>query len=340
MQAHPFIPPLVYVIPTSAMVIKPGKHVDVKGRVYMPYLTQWKHPQYDIYEMINMMCMIFSDSPPVYSRTAPQVSQPQQPPQQQPYPGGYPYQGGYPNQQPGYPTSGSMAMPMPGGYQPPPVAQTPNPASSASPYPTTNTTPYTHGDGYRMPVIGQPLGQAAGGQTPQRHGSVIDDKMIRMSLLSAVEDKLKRRIGEVFAMGKQEVDGLEVTKKKLEDGACTLEDITNKIKIEQGDIQNNINILKQKNMDIEEAIKQIEDDAQNLSIDDAVQTTAPLYNQILQLYAEESAIEDAIYYLNDALRRDVLKIDVFLKNVRNLSTKQFMVRATLQKARKIAGLKN
>jgi len=73
--------------------------------------------------------------------------------------------------------------------------------------------------------------------------------------------------------------------------------------------------------------------------DEAVTTTAPLYKQLIQAYAEEAATEDAIYFLGEALRRGVIECDVFLKNVRNLSRKQFMLRATMQKCRKKAGLK-
>ena len=35
----------------------------------------------------------------------------------------------------------------------------------------------------------------------------------------------------------------------------------------------------------------------------AVTTTAPLYKQLVNAYAEEAAIEDAIYYLGEALRQ-------------------------------------
>ena len=48
--SHPFQPPLVYVTPTSNMVIKPGKHVDCYGRVYLPYLTEWKSVSCMFYE--------------------------------------------------------------------------------------------------------------------------------------------------------------------------------------------------------------------------------------------------------------------------------------------------
>ena len=82
--------------------------------------------------------------------------------------------------------------------------------------------------------------------------------------------------------------------------------------------------------------------------------------RILQLYAEENAIEDTIYYLGEALRKGVIEMEVFLKvrgcvhtcththahshththtqHIRELSRKQFMARATIMKARSAAGL--
>ena len=33
--------PLVYVVPTDGMVIRPGQHVSGEGRVYHPYLARW-----------------------------------------------------------------------------------------------------------------------------------------------------------------------------------------------------------------------------------------------------------------------------------------------------------
>ena len=40
--SYPFKAPLVFVTPTSSMVIKEGRHVDHLGRVYLPYLTDWR----------------------------------------------------------------------------------------------------------------------------------------------------------------------------------------------------------------------------------------------------------------------------------------------------------
>ena len=60
--------------------------------------------------------------------------------------------------------------------------------------------------------------------------------------------------------------------------------------------------------------------------------------RLLNAYAEEAATEDAIYYLGEGLRRGVIELDVFLKNVRSLSRKQFMLRALMERCRQQAGL--
>lgn len=64
----------------------------------------------------------------------------------------------------------------------------------------------------------------------------------------------------------------------------------------------------------------------------------PRYFRLLNCFAEEAATEDAIYYMGEALRQGVIDLDVFLKQVRTLSRKQFMLRATMQKCRQKAGL--
>lgn len=57
----------------------------------------------------------------------------------------------------------------------------------------------------------------------------------------------------------------------------------------------------------------MENQSENNDIDDVIIPTAPLYKQILNLYAEENAIEDTIFYLGEALRRGVIDLEVFLK---------------------------
>lgn len=69
-----------------------------------------------------------------------------------------------------------------------------------------------------------------------------------------------------------------------------------------------------------------------------IATSFNLLFRLLNAYAEEAAIEDVIYYLGEALRTNVIDLEVFLKHVRQLSRKQFMLRALMQKCRQKAGL--
>lgn len=39
---HPQSNPIAYVTPTPDMSINPSRYVDATGRVYLPYLTEWK----------------------------------------------------------------------------------------------------------------------------------------------------------------------------------------------------------------------------------------------------------------------------------------------------------
>ena len=58
----------------------------------------------------------------------------------------------------------------------------------------------------------------------------------------------------------------------------------------------------------------------------------------MNAYAEEAATEDAIYYIGESLRSNVIDLETFLKHVRQLSRKQFMLRALMHKCRQKAGL--
>lgn len=81
----------------------------------------------------------------------------------------------------------------------------------------------------------------------------------------------------------------------------------------QAEVDRNIELLKKKDEELSEALEKMENQSENNDIDDVIVPTAPLYKQILNLYAEENAIEDTIFYLGEALRRGVIDLEVFLK---------------------------
>ncbi|XP_061466189.1 ubiquitin-conjugating enzyme E2 variant 3 isoform X2 [Rhineura floridana] len=64
---HPFTPPICFLKPTANMGISVGKHVDAHGRIYLPYLQNWSHPQSMIIGLLKEMIIKFEEELPLYS---------------------------------------------------------------------------------------------------------------------------------------------------------------------------------------------------------------------------------------------------------------------------------
>lgn len=141
----------------------------------------------------------------------------------------------------------------------------------------------------------------------------------------------------MFEQAQAEMNVLHKTQADLVKGKEKLEVMVKELENEKMEIENNIKLLQDKDQEVKEVLQKL-DNQDKLDIDEAVVTTTPLYRQLLNSFAEEQAIEDAIYYLGEALRKDVIDLDVFLKQVRELSRKQFFLRALIQKCREKAGL--
>ncbi|NWR27785.1 TS101 protein, partial [Tachuris rubrigastra] len=312
LDTYPFNPPICFVKPTSSMTIKTGKHVDANGKIYLPYLHEWKYPQSDLLELIQVMIVVFGEEPPVFSRPTASSSYP-------------------PYQATGPPTT-SYVPGIPGGISPYPAPNTPNPSGFPSypypggvPFPATTSVQY-----YPSPPPVTTVG-------PSRDGTISEDT-IRASLISAVSDKLRWRMKEEMDRAQAELNALKRTEEDLKKGHQKLEEMVTRLDQEVAEVDKNIELLKKKDEELTSALEKMESQSENNDIDEVIIPTAPLYKQILNLYAEENAIEDTIFYLGEALRRGVIDLDVFLKHVRLLSRKQFQLRALMQKARKTAGL--
>lgn len=361
-ENHPYIPPLVYVKPTNNMGISVSKHVDANGKVYHPYLTEWTYPKSDLAALLQLLSCIFTEESPVYAKQSePQPPSSYRPPHQGQF--SQPQFGSYPANPMGstpYPIRGPgmmpVPMPMPGtsprmstGVRPPyppfPQAGGISGGQSTTPYPVNqpNFSAVSTQPSYR-PHTGYPPPSTSTGANVVTSNPVStssssnDDAAVKASLRTAVEDKIRRRTKALFGQAQIELDQLNRTQMQLKEGSEKLKDILQKLEKEQADVDNDIKLLTQKNEEITVVVSQLESNSSKLDIDDAVVTTAPLYNQILNLFAEENAVEDTIYYLSESLRKEAIDLDLFLKNVRVLSRKQFMLRALLHKARKTAGL--
>ncbi|XP_076286690.1 tumor susceptibility gene 101 [Lasioglossum baleicum] len=335
MDTHPNNAPMCYVKPTADMTIRVSEYVDHNGKVYLPYLHDWLPHMSDLLGLIQIMIVSFGEKPPVYTKVKQDTQSSSTPYPVQPFmpmpgtgshaPGSnFPYlqnsqYGGGNNAYPPYmptPSSG-FSYPGYGSY-----------GGTASNYPSQSYGSYPY------PPITQPsavLPEPAGGS------GTITEEHIRASLLSAVEDKLRRRLKEQFSQLLAELETLRRTQQELTAGSCHLDELFDRLKKEQTELEKNITILQDKEAELEKEIGKLSDN-QSIDVDEAVTTIAPLYKQMLNAFAEEAATEDAIYYLGEGLRCSILDLDAFLKQVRQLSRRQFMLRALMQRCRQKAGL--
>ncbi|EGT53632.1 hypothetical protein CAEBREN_03676 [Caenorhabditis brenneri] len=57
-DTHPYYAPICYVNPTATMVIKESEHVNKEGKVFLPYLNEWRFPGYDLSGLLQMSIQI------------------------------------------------------------------------------------------------------------------------------------------------------------------------------------------------------------------------------------------------------------------------------------------
>lgn len=318
-DTHPKNAPICYVKPTADMSIKVSMFVDQNGKIYLPYLHDWVPSSSDLLGLIQVMIVTFGEQPPVFAKPKSGINTPYPPEAFMPKPGvfgGPPYIG-----QPPYP---SISSGYSGNY-PYPIPNPNNPFQAFPPsYPNS-------------PFPNLPPGGSFNPPAPIISGGTIKDEHIRESLLTAIEEKLVRRMKEQYLQNQAELETLKRTQEELRQGKAKLDVMLNKLEKEKKDLEKNITLLRDKEQELNTAIEKI-GVQESIDVDDAVTTTAPLYKQLLNAFAEEAAHEDAIYYMGEALRCGVIDLDVFLRQVRALSRKQFMLRALMQKCRQKAGL--
>ncbi|CAB4068694.1 TSG101 [Lepeophtheirus salmonis] len=168
--------------------------------------------------------------------------------------------------------------------------------------------------------------------------SSVTSQHLKTSLLTAVQDKLRKALREEFEIKGCELQSLRKMRDDLNAGKVQIDGAIAESKQRSNVLDENIESLKKKLEELENANSKLEK-SQNNDLDDAVVGTAPLYNQLFTTFAKEASIDDTIYYLGEGLRRGVIDCDSFLKNVRRLSRQQFELRSLMIKCREKAGLR-
>nr|XP_023017167.1 tumor susceptibility gene 101 protein [Leptinotarsa decemlineata] len=319
-DTHPKNAPICYVKPTADMSIKVSMFVDQNGKIYLPYLHDWVQNVSDLLGLIQVLIVTFGEHPPVFAKARESSVTPYPSNSFMPQP-----TGSYVAPYPPAPYSGSSGGF--GGYPPYP------PTSNAGypPYPSYNT-PYP-------PFSGSNFGTP----TPPAGTGTIKDEHIRESLLTAIEEKLLRKMKEQFQQNQAELETLKRTQEELKQGKAKLDSILSRMEKEKVRPSNSfypkflILFTYRASLTFRQLLCLV-NKAFDVLKDNKTNRIELLIHRLLNAFAEEAALEDAIYYMGEALRCGVIDLDVFLRQVRSLSRKQFMLRALMQKCRQKAGL--
>lgn len=332
---HPYYPPYCFVVPATGMSLSPSRYMDQRGMVYLPYLSEWKQDKSRLSDLVQVLIVTFGEQCPVYS-TPQNVPQPRQWNQPvQPPPGGYPQQqqhapypqqpyGAYPRSQPPtgapYPTSTTpVSFPMPTATPSyPQQYSTPYPApAGAAPYPT-GSSPATQFS-QQPPYQPTPQTAAVVASEPNPEKERQEEAIKRESLTAEVEHKVKQQLNQVLHDAQMEMDKLLETQENLKKRNENLRGMLGQMKNKKVEADRAIDELQLKTGELQSIVEELKQQPDEFDIDDSVQGTNAVFNQILNLYAEENAIDDATYFLGEALRREAITLDVFLKVIVFLS---------------------
>jgi ESCRT-I complex subunit TSG101 len=255
--------PICYVRPTITMSIKESKYVDSQGRVLLPYLQSWTSKNC-LTSLLQVMVIVFSETPPVYQK-AKQQQTVQNPPNVTSWnaqgaspSGGYPYNNPY--------AAKSTPGAYPGGNynwynnQQPAVSQQP------SPYPSSASN--------------SSISSATGANSSaSRSPCELTDKDIRASLMSAVGDRVRRRLNERIEQYNAETEVLKKTEDDLTDGKRELESIIQKMENDTLTLQETKRQIEQRSEQLDQALVKVEQDQDKFNVDESYGPNEPLFKQ-------------------------------------------------------------
>lgn len=125
------------------------------------------------------------------------------------------------------------------------------------------------------------------GDTSSSSGSVgpgmaqqgtISEEHIKASLISAIDDKIRRQVNERKNQYEAEINTLRRTKDELLEGRSKIYEIMQRLDNEERDLKSHLGMLRSKDQELEKQVDALSK-IDKIDVDEAVTTTAPLYKQ-------------------------------------------------------------
>ena len=335
---YPLRPPTVFVRPVASMAIKENhRHVGLDGKVYLPYLHEWRPQSHDLRELAVWMSSTFGDEPPCYAKPANQSG------------------GG----------GGGRSNPPPYAQASVTSAYNPNAVSNSVRASVVSTSTILSNsmnseEEQRRIAFEKEIAEANLAAETARKAAAeearLEEESKRLKLehdanlsnmRAMATSKVQFQIQQIFKESKEEMRRELKDQKLLEVGKERIDML-----LKEGEEQKNGLIRDIAEMDkaveeLEQWLEAVEEQKRNTgedtssseqqqqqrqqNVDLLALPTDTHSAQMLELSAKNAAIDDCIYYLDRALVRGSITLDVFLKEVRKLSKEQFLAKAHLLK---------
>ncbi|KAJ7632582.1 UEV-domain-containing protein [Roridomyces roridus] len=343
-------PPLAYVVPTQEMLVKPGPNLDVSGRSNLDYVQLWarKSEGCSLPALLDAMQAEFSKSPPVYAKprattaSEQQMSRPtsSQPPEQLLRPisqDSRPNLPPKPQQGPSLPPKPQTPISAPSVPQPPPRPDLgppqyrPAPPGYQTPAPSVQwiqTPP--------PPPLQQPIPNLLDEDTnaflPPSNAPAPprppNPELLRLH--TAVHAKFSTELASLAQALALDADRLRAHQADLLAGEPAIRDEMARLEAVRDVCRTSADRMRSSVQTAERNVAELRAKG-NPSVDELVCSTTIVHNQLINLVAEDNAIEDTIFHLSKALNSGRIDLERFLRSCRLLAEEQFMKRALIDK---------
>ncbi|KAF7778757.1 hypothetical protein Agabi119p4_3102 [Agaricus bisporus var. burnettii] len=325
-REYPRHPPIAYVVPSTDLVVKASRAVDVSGRCNLEYMQQWerKSEGCSLSALLDAMQDLFSREPPLYAkpRAAPSLSPP---PALPPKPSSVPVSP--PPLPPHLPSPNilTLAPPVPPPPPPPPpplpVAQPALQPPRSPPRPTLSSAPAPNLLDEDAPDASLPGAPPAPPRPPnpetlrlhsQVHAKLTSEFNSLAQAMTLDAEKLRAHQTDLLAGEPAIRDEMA----RLEAVRAVCRSVADKTRRAVNLAESNVAELRRKG---------------EPEVDELVCATSIVHDQLINLVAEDNAIEDTIYHLHRALNSGRIDLDKFLRATRALAEEQFTKRALIYK---------
>ena len=155
-----------------------------------------------------------------------------------------------------------------------------------------------------------------------------EEKMLKSFFLTSASEECRTKLGEEFSRTKAEVESLHSVNKELIDRQEELGRLRERLGDLQVEAAQDVETVRKARDLVKEVVEARLDSTPVTSetVDELVKIEKPSDRQLMEAVANDEAITDCIYSLDQALRKDRISIDVYLKKVREMSREQFSCR--------------